>query len=86
VSDTPRTDAAVSFDTKHKQGMNYYIELTNRTIKVSKELERELTTANEQIAELEKAVSFLSSCIKSGEQWTDTCEQVVDKALRNPDE
>ena len=35
----------------------------------------------ETIRELVKALAFARCCIKSGEPWTDTCEEVIGAAL-----
>ena len=35
-----------------------------------------------EIARLREALSFAASCIKSGESWTSTCEEMIGGALR----
>jgi hypothetical protein len=40
-----------------------------------------LTSKEEEIGELRRALAFARSCIKSGEPWTDRCEEVIGRAL-----
>ena len=46
------------------------------------ELQSEIAFLEEEIYELRKALSFAACCIKSGESWTETCEEIIGKLLR----
>ena len=41
----------------------------------------EIKIAKERINKLEQLVNFLQSVIKSGESWTDTCEEMFNKVM-----
>lgn len=42
-----------------------------------------LYTAEDRVRRLERALSFAASCIKSGEPWSVTCEEIIGGALRD---
>lgn len=50
-------------------------EASNRDLEARREIAEQLRRAH-------RALSFARSCIKSGEPWTDTCEDIIGGALR----
>lgn len=45
-------------------------------------LESEVSFLEEKHNELKQALSFAACCIKSGESWTETCEEIIGKLLK----
>jgi hypothetical protein len=60
-----------------------------RIEKVKRNILTELSLASlladrERVKELESALCFFASVIKSGERWSDVCEAVFNKAITTP--
>jgi hypothetical protein len=59
---------------EHIEGLEAHVALLKASLK-------QATKAEERVRALEEAVCFFSSVIKSGEPWTETCEQAKCRAL-----